>query len=255
MSLLCKINKSTLWYSTTLMILMLAALLGVNVKPTAAEDPEAAVFIDDVTQSESQTQFRFTVGIGPHKEKVAFDFRVVPDTAKAQSDYTAKHGERTFQPSNKAQTSTITVLVENDRADEKNESFTVVLSNFKGPAIFLRSTGIGTILDDDPQPKLSIFDASSMGGGDLKFRVELSGELNTPVKVDYATADGTAMAPNDYAAKMNTLTFLPGQLNKTITIHTKPVSSSKAFKVKLSNPQGAPLADGTATGAIQKIPA
>ena len=238
------------------MILILAALLGANVKPTAAEDPEAAVFIDDVTQSESQAQFRFTVGIGPHKEKVKFDFRVVPDTAKAQSDYTyLSDSPHTFPPSAKAQTYTIPVLVKNDSVDEKNERFTVVLSNFKGSAIFLRSTGIGTILDDDPQPKLTIFDASSMGGGDLKFRVELSGELNTPVKVDYATADGTATAPNDYAAKMNTLTFLPGQLNKTITIHAKPVSSSKAFKVKLSNPQGAPLADGTATGSIQKIPA
>ena len=249
------IRQAMLWSPTILVILMLAGLLGANVKLTAAEDPEAAVFIDNVTQGESQKKFEFTVVIGPHKEKVEFDYRTVHGTAKAQSDYTGASGHKTFQASTTGQKFPIRVEVNNDSANEKNEQFTVVLSNFTGPAIFLGSTGVGTILDDDPQPKLTIFDASGMGGSDLKFIVKLSGKLNTQVKVHYATADGTATAPNDYAAKDNTLTFDPNQTNRTITIHTKPVFYSKAFKMKLSNPQGASLADSVATGAIQKIPA
>ena len=63
-----------------------------------------------------------------------------------------------------------------------------------------------------------------------------------PVTVNYATGDGTALAPSDYVATSGTLTFLPGQ-----TAMTVPVSivgdliheATESFTLALSSPTGA----------------
>jgi hypothetical protein len=50
------------------------------------------------------------------------------------------------------------------------------------------------------------------------FTVSLSAAYDQPVTVSFRTADGTAKAGEDYAAKSGTLTFAPGETTKTITI-------------------------------------
>ena len=46
------------------------------------------------------------------------------------------------------------------------------------------------------------------------FTVTLSEVSPDTVTVDYATTDGTAMAPSDYSAAGGTLTFLPGETTR-----------------------------------------
>ena len=50
------------------------------------------------------------------------------------------------------------------------------------------------------------------------FTVTLSAPSASTVTVDYATVDGSAAAPGDYAAATGTLTFTPGQTGKPITV-------------------------------------
>jgi sugar lactone lactonase YvrE len=84
--------------------------------------------------------------------------------------------------------------------------------------------------------------------------VSLSAASATPVSVNYATADGSATAGNDYFAQSGAVTFAPGQTSRTILLATneEPVlDGNETFSVQLSNPTGgATIATGTATVTI-----
>ena len=102
---------------------------------------------------------------------------------------------------------------------------------------------------------LSIEDAQASETDDdsLDFTVVLNPAATGTVTVDYATADGTATQPSDYTATSGTLTFTAGQTTKTIEV---PIvdddmeDDGETLTVTLSNPSGAVIEDGNATGTI-----
>ena len=104
-------------------------------------------------------------------------------------------------------------------------------------------------------PGLSVADAEvqEAANATLAFAVTLSRAPSGTVTVDYATADGTATAGSDYTATSGTLTFAAGETEKAISV---PVlddghdEGSENLTLTLSNPSGAYLADGSATGTI-----
>ena len=67
------------------------------------------------------------------------------------------------------------------------------------------------------------------------------GSLGGPVTVHYATSNGTATAGFDYAAASGTLTFGPGEVASSFTVHltSDPAhESDETFQVTLSNARG-----------------
>ena len=90
--------------------------------------------------------------------------------------------------------------------------------------------------------------------GELVFEVELSVASSEEVTVDYETADGTAQQGTDYRRTTGTLTFLAGETEQTLTIpiinDTADEVEEETFIVTLSNPQGATLAEASATETI-----
>ena len=104
-------------------------------------------------------------------------------------------------------------------------------------------------------PGLAVADAQvqEAANATLAFAVTLSRAPSGTVTVDYATSDGTATAGSDYTAASGTLTFAAGETEKTVSV---PVlddahdEGSETLTLTLSNPAGAYLADGTATGTI-----
>ena len=87
----------------------------------------------------------------------------------------------------------------------------------------------------------------------LQFTVTLARESNETVTVDYSTADGEAVAPGDYTAKSNTLTFGPSDTSETISITIigdGDPEENETFEVRLSNPSNAQIADATGIGTI-----
>lgn len=108
-----------------------------------------------------------------------------------------------------------------------------------------------------PLPSVTIGDLSADEGNQgtttFSFPVTLSAPAKQTVSVDYATADGTANAPSDYAAGAGTITFDPGADAKTIAISVvgdPSTEPNETFTVTLSNPRNATLAKATATGTI-----
>ena len=88
----------------------------------------------------------------------------------------------------------------------------------------------------------------------LAFAVTLSRAASAALTVDYATADGSAHAGDDYTAASGTLTFRVGESTKTIEVAVLDDAhdeGEETLTLRLSNASGGRLADGEATGTIK----
>ena len=216
--------------------------------------------IDDVTVSEGDGDAVFTVTLsraaGPG---VTVSYRTVDGTATAGSDYepakkkTLKFGAGIYQL-------TISVGVLDDEAVESDETFAVTLSDALNATI-VDGEGVGTITDDDgvePPPELPTLEIDDVtvaeGGGPAEFTVELSTASEQDVTVEYATADGTALAGLDYTAASGTLTIDAGETTGTIAVEVLDdgvvEGEDETFTVELSAPSGATIEDGEGVGTI-----
>ena len=111
------------------------------------------------------------------------------------------------------------------------------------------------ITDVDDTPAIRAADAEATEGDDTEmvFRVTLQSASTVTVTVNYATTDGTATAGEDYTATSGTLTFAPGETEKTVSvtiIDDTVEDSGETFRLLLSEPSGGSLGDMEATGTI-----
>jgi hypothetical protein len=106
-------------------------------------------------------------------------------------------------------------------------------------------------------PAVSIAGASvaegNSGTSTLSFPVSLASPVGWSVSVAYATANGSAAAPSDFASTSGTLTFAPGETSKTITVAVAgdtAIEPDETLSVQLSSPVNATIGTGSATGTI-----
>jgi hypothetical protein len=116
-------------------------------------DDEPRVSINDVSKSEGKkpqtTLFTFTVTLSAaYDQAVTMSFHTVNGTATTgDNDYIAKTGTLTFAPGET--TKTITIEVKGDNKRESSETFYLDLFGLSNNALFIKSRGTGTILNDD----------------------------------------------------------------------------------------------------------
>ena len=82
--------------------------------------------------------------------------------------------------------------------------------------------------------------------GAVRFGVRLSSESSATVRVEYATADGTAAAAQDYRASTGTLTFRPGTILQVVTVSVLDDyrdEDDETFRLELFNPVNATLGE------------
>lgn len=103
-----------------------------------------------------------------------------------------------------------------------------------------------TLFPVDGPPVISANDiAVSEGSGgtaSATFTVRLLAPATNEVSVDYATADGTALAGSDYVATNGTVVFAIGETAKPVTVTLlpdAPPEPEETFSLLLSNPTGA----------------
>jgi|GEM_PF-356616 len=85
------------------------------------------------------------------------------------------------------------------------------------------------------------------------FTIALSAASTQSITVQYATADSTAIVGRDYTSTSGTLTFAPGETQKTVTVlvtRDTTAEANETFQLKLSSPTNATLTKATATGTI-----
>jgi hypothetical protein len=162
---------------------------------------------------------------------VSVSFAWQDGAAVAGVDFLPTTGTLSFAPGET--TKTIELAIYGDRLVEGHESFFVNLSGAQN-ALIVPDQGKVTILDNEPE--ISIYDAYYTGESTFTFTVGISPLYDDPVTVNFATADGTAIAGADYVATSGTLTFAPGERFKTITVEVlNPTETpGKYFYVQLS---------------------
>jgi hypothetical protein len=117
--------------------------------------------------------------------------------------------------------------------------------------------GTAPLTFSTPAPSVSIGDATlvegNAGTSNAVFQLTLSGPASQTVTVGYATSNGTATAPSDYAPSSGTVTFDPGVTSRTIQVAVNGDASNEAtetFAVSLNNPVNVGIARAVATGTI-----
>jgi hypothetical protein len=225
---------------------------------TIVDNDPPAMTIGDVTVTEGNTgtvNAVFVVSLSSTSTlPVSVKYATIDGTALSPADYTARSGTLTIAAG--STTGQITVPIVGDTRDEPDETFTVVLSAPVNGTI-AKSTGIGTIADNDSAPSLVINNVSVQEGdsGTINaiFTVTLSAASGQTVTVNYATADVTATAPSDYAATTGTLTFTPGVITQSITVAVNGdmlEEPNETFQVNLSSAVNATIADSQGVGTI-----
>ncbi len=172
---------------------------------------------------------------------VTVDYATENVTALAGSDYYATNGTITFGSNETRQTFAVALI--NDYLVESNKTLLLHLSHPTGGARLGTITNATlTILDDEST--LSFTNASytiSEAGPVLNINVVRTGARISPVTVDFATANGTAISTNDYRGTNGTLAFPPNIGFRTLSIpiaNDTLVESNETFTLTLSNPQG-----------------
>ncbi|HYZ18358.1 MAG TPA: Calx-beta domain-containing protein [Gaiellaceae bacterium] len=222
------------------------------------DDALPALSVGNATVGEGNsgtTTATFTVTLSAASGRaVSVGFATADDTAEAPGDYQTATGTLGFAAGQTART--VTVVVNGDTSIEGNETFLLLLSA-PANATIADGEGVGTIVDDELAPTLSIGDAAvtegSSGTVNATFTVALASASEQTVTVGFATADGTATAPADYAAATSQLSFAPGETTRTITVVVNGDAldeSNETFLVDLSGAVNATIADGQGIGTI-----
>ncbi len=213
---------------------------------TIQNDDSSAVTVANVSQSEAGGPMTFTVTL---TNAVEAGFKLnytITNGTTTNADYTVPGTFVTFV-GNAGETQTFTVNPVNDNIVEPDETFKVALGPVTPTNVLIvaskidaTATAVGTILNDD-STILTIADVSQFeAAGPMKFTVVSSNPVQGGFKVDFKTADGTALiANNDYVSATGTLTFV-GTANESQSFFVSVVDDNiveldETFKVALSN--------------------
>ena len=219
--------------------------------PDTQPEELTASFVDVPPEHDGSSTF--TLGL-QFSEAPRVSFRTLRDEALSASAGTVKRARRVVKGENDrweihvapAGSGPVTVMLEANAPCGTNGA----ICTADGRALANAPTAtIGRL------PGLSVADAvvHEEPGARLEFTITLSHAVSGTVTVDAATADGTAIAGQDYRAKSRTTTFAPGETTKALwvkVIDDTHDEGSETMTVTLSNPSGAYIIDGEATGTI-----
>lgn len=222
-------------------------------------DATPQLSISDVTLTEGNSGTRsaaFIVKLSAASGKTV-TVNAIPSngTATASKDYTAGGIKLTFAPGEVSKTYNVPVISET--LSETDENFFVLLSAPVNAGL-ARARAIGTIKNDDAVPGISVADISlqegHFGTRVAVFTIKLLQPSGQIVKVNYATAVGTATADVDYTAVPSTqVAFGVGATTALARVVIKSDvidEPNETFKLNLSGPLNANLTDGQAICTI-----
>lgn len=189
---------------------------------------------------------------------------VSPNAATAGSDYETR---LSIQIPARITKVLLDVDTLNDTLFENTESFRVRITSLDAAVDPAHASGVGTILDNDPKPQLTINEVNTVEGNsgtkNLVFTVSKWYPSSLPVTVKYLTQPfppssgvDTAAAGEDYYAKSGTLTFPAStQMSQTqsLTVQVRgdlKVEKDEWFLVELYGETNATVTAGLGRGTI-----
>ncbi len=110
------------------------------------------------------------------------------------------------------------------------------------------------VAPDSGTPQVSIGDAVvNESAGTVTFSLTLSQAATTSTSVNWATANGTAIAGSDFVANSGFVTFNAGVTTGSVTVtlvNDAVVEATESFTVVLTSPSGLIIADGSGLATI-----
>lgn len=202
----------------------------------------------------------FTVSLSWRStETVTVLATTVDSTATAPADYRAKSRLLTFRPGVTGRY--FAVRVNEDMQVEDDETFLVVLSEPTN-AVLGNDTGVGTIIDDDPNvgARVNVGDITvyeTCDGRPVRAHVplDLSVRKGTPVTVHAQSSGISATHGLDHLDVARTLTFTAGQTVKRLPVRILPdvlAEADETIQVDLTLVSGDALV-GRAVGTITVV--
>jgi Calx-beta domain-containing protein len=245
--------------SRLMIVTVLATLLPLAFASPAMAARQKSIRINDASVVEGdsgQKNMTFTISWTGSKGGAAptVHYATADASATAGADYTTTTGTASLTNGG-CRCATVNVPILGDTMTEGTETFTVNLSSPANGTI-ADAQGVGTIYDNEGPPSFVVTDATGAeASGSLSFSVMLTNANGSSVSVDYATADGMALAGSDYTAKSGTLTFTPGQTSKSVAVtilNDALAEDDETFSLNLSNSTGGiAIADAVGLGTIQ----
>lgn len=230
--------------------------------------PELSVSSAEVTEGTDTIVFRVSLS-EPSLSDVTVQYRAVQDgTAQVAvngdvDDITPSDVFTLTIPAGSTQAE-VALSIEGFDTDEVDENFTIEFSNpvnaiLSGGEPVLTATGV--ILDSDGGQNLALFVSDPLvfetqaGGQQAVFEVRLSQPSAQAVTISYATANGTALAGQDFVAASGTLTFAPGQTVASVAVDilsSDVAEVTETFSLVLTNvPAFINADDSIGIGSIQ----
>ena len=180
--------------------------------------PKLDISVESVWEGGGPLQFVVEMS-GTSVDTVTVDYETADLDTTQTDDYIPASGTLTFAP--RQRTRTVSVVVADDFLVERDERLSVILDN-PTRAVVRNGVSISTIRDDDV-PVVDIADATPNPvdeGVAAEFGITLDQPAIDRVEVSFETADGTAVAGDDYEPATGTLTFAPGETMKTVPVNT-----------------------------------
>ena len=217
------------------------------------DDLPPTIRVQDTRALESAGHIGFSVrldAVSAQTVTVRYATRAV--SASSGVDFVPRSGTLTVPPGTTERK--IWVEIPDDRLDEADETFELVLSEPRN-AVPGDLVATGVIEDDDAEPALLIGDARAVEAeGRIGFFVWLGADSGRTVTVDYATRAGSATEGVDYHATSGTLAITPGSSGDTIwvtVVNDRLHEHSETLEMVLSDPRFAVRGDLLATGTIR----
>ncbi|WP_171494067.1 Ig-like domain-containing protein, partial [Acinetobacter nosocomialis] len=176
------------------------------------DDPAPTISVNNVTATEGTDLYEvFTVSLSnPSSGPIVFNPTLSNGTAIVGTDtgtaleynngtswVAVPVGGITFAA---GQTSVqVRVAVTDDNIDEANETFNLTATVTSGSTANTSATGVGTIVDNDPAPTISVNNVTATEGTDLYevFTVSLSNPSSGPIVFNPTLSNGTAIVGTD----------------------------------------------------------
>lgn len=230
----------------------LLSSLSHSTQVTAVDSPSVVQLADPtVATLDGATSVVLTVlRTGNTSAAATVDYATADGTAHAGVHYTATAGTLSFAAGETSKT--ITVALAGGPSLDTLASFAVNLVGAAGGAVL----GSGTSSTVTTQNVRSVVQWSAVAAavdgqaGSVVLTVTRTGNTAVPASVSYATADGTAVAGDDYAAANGTLSFAPGEATKTVAVALTggpAADPASTFVVTLTGATGNAIVGAAAT--------
>lgn len=179
----------------------------------------------------------------------------------SNSTSTSSNGTLTFSPGET--TKSIYIRTASNSFDSEDLDFTMELydpvgAELAGGAPALRAEA--AVLDNDgvgPNEAFMVSDPilveGDSGTTEFVFEIQLTRPALAPFTLSYATADGTALAGEDYVATSGTIDFVPGQTTATVRVTgltDKKVENAEFFSLNVTPPLSPLIVAGSGEATI-----